>query len=56
MELKDFAIFLGVIVILGCMYIMNRVKKDRQMGKVKDGIFIAVIAVALILYIVGLFK
>ena len=56
MELRDFSIFIGVIVILGCMYIINRVKKDRQMGKLKDGIFIAVIVVALILYIVGLFR
>ena len=35
------------------MYIMNRVKKDRPAGKIKDGVFIAVIVVALILYIVG---
>lgn len=55
MNMANFSIFIGIAVLIGTMLLLNKMKKDKSKGKVKDGLILVGIGIAMILFIIGLF-
>ena len=55
MEFKNFAIFIGIAVLVGSTLLLKYLKKDKSSGKIKDAIVMVGIGIAMILFIASLF-
>ncbi|MFH1781866.1 MAG: hypothetical protein ABH835_04625 [Patescibacteria group bacterium] len=55
MSWSTLTLLIGVAVLVGTMILVKRLKGDKH-NKVKDGFILAGLGIAIILFIVGLFK